>query len=379
MWQSSAMIERRVFGFAERTDSGLGNPGGESPWHGFERLAGCMSVGRAAIGSPSFAPLRTPHSKLSPGGPGRGSKASLADRRDNASVWLGRYVALAFVAMLFSCSSPLTTGHDSGGIGAVGDATTATNGFVQVSAGNDHVCGLRRDGTVACAGGNDRGQATPPAGTFTQIAAGWGFTCGLQGDGNVTCWGGEPPFAGPFTQIAAPYTHACGLRADGSVVCWGSLGNLLTTTLTGTYSQISGGGWLVCGLAADGGVTCWDRSNCGVDMTPPPGAFSQISTGGCHVCGLRAGGAAACWGSNWFGETDIPGGTFAQISAGDSGTCGLRANGTVTCWGVLIPVAGNMGSPPGTFTRISVDGNLACGLLTDGSITCWGNPLTLEP
>ncbi len=232
----------------------------------------------------------------------------------------GTGAALALIAMSFSCSSPLIIGHDSGGAAAGGDATVETNGFIQVSAGYDHVCGLRRDGTVACAGANDDGQATPPAGTFTQIAAGWGFTCGLQGDGNVTCWGYEPPFAGPFTQISAAYRYPCGLRADGSGVCWNILGSLLATTLTGSYAQISGGGWQVCGLAADGSVICWvgNADSCGV-ATPPPGPFSQISTGNCHVCGLRAGGAAACWGDNTFGQTDVPGGTFAQISAGAYG------------------------------------------------------------
>ena len=209
----------------------------------------------------------------------------------------GTGAALALIAMSFSCSSPLIIGHDSGGAAAGGDATVETNGFIQVSAGYDHVCGLRRDGTVACAGANDDGQATPPAGTFTQIAAGWGFTCGLQGDGNVTCWGYEPPFAGPFTQISAAYRYPCGLRADGSGVCWNILGSLLATTLTGSYAQISGGGWQVCGLAADGSVNCLGRG-CGQSRCSGTTAwpFQLDSTGNCHARGRRAGRAAVCWG-----------------------------------------------------------------------------------
>ena len=244
MWQGSAMIERRVFGVAECTDSGLGNPGGEPPWQSVGRQAFCMSVGRAAIGSPSS--LRPRPAKRGEGwgggSPGRRAyrllrQASLDGNRGSTSVWFGTGVALAFMVMLFSCSSPLATDRDSGGAGAGGDATTATNGFIQVSAGNDHVCGLRRDGTVACAGGNDLGQATPPAGTFTQIASGMEFSCGLQGDGNVTCWYHAPvPAAGPFTQISAADGYICGLRADGSVVCLDPLGPTLATTLTGTYT-----------------------------------------------------------------------------------------------------------------------------------------------
>jgi alpha-tubulin suppressor-like RCC1 family protein len=42
------------------------------------------------------------------------------------------------------------------------------------SAGDDHTCGLKVDGTLACWGNNDVGEIAPPAGTFTQVSAGWG-------------------------------------------------------------------------------------------------------------------------------------------------------------------------------------------------------------
>ena len=63
-------------------------------------------------------------------------------------------------------------------------------GCIQVSAGSDHTCAVRANGSVACWGLNDYRQAAPPAGTgFTQVSAGSHHTCALKGDGSIVCWG----------------------------------------------------------------------------------------------------------------------------------------------------------------------------------------------
>ena len=61
--------------------------------------------------------------------------------------------------------------------------------FTQISAGGDHSCGLRADGSAVCWGGNYFGGATAPTGSFTQISAGWDHTCALRADGSAVCWG----------------------------------------------------------------------------------------------------------------------------------------------------------------------------------------------
>ena len=62
--------------------------------------------------------------------------------------------------------------------------------FTRISArSEDHICGLRTDGAVACWGNNGDGQSTPPAGTFTQVCVGRRHTCGLRTDGTAVCWG----------------------------------------------------------------------------------------------------------------------------------------------------------------------------------------------
>ena len=59
--------------------------------------------------------------------------------------------------------------------------TTPASSLVSVSAGWDHTCGVRSDGSVACWGRYDFGQSTPPAGSFVSVSAGGGPH--LRGEG----------------------------------------------------------------------------------------------------------------------------------------------------------------------------------------------------
>jgi alpha-tubulin suppressor-like RCC1 family protein len=70
-----------------------------------------------------------------------------------------------------------------------GCGTSGELRVVHVSAGYEHTCGVRTDGSLACWGGNYAGQATPPAGAFAQVSAGGGHTCGIRTDGREACWG----------------------------------------------------------------------------------------------------------------------------------------------------------------------------------------------
>ena len=98
--------------------------------------------------------------------------------------------------------------------------------FISVSAGEDHTCGVKGDGTVVCWGDNDYDQADPPAGKFTSVSSGEYYSCGVKTDGYVVCWGAnwndqaDPP-AGEFVSVSAGDSHTCGVRAEGAVACWG--------------------------------------------------------------------------------------------------------------------------------------------------------------
>jgi alpha-tubulin suppressor-like RCC1 family protein len=175
-------------------------------------------------------------------------------------------------------------------------------GRAQVSAGHDHTCALRPNGTILCWGNNDSAQSTPPAGKFTQVSAGQSYTCAIKSDQSVTCWGNNAlgqstPPAGKFTHVSAGFSHTCGVKTDGSVACWGN--------------NIFGEG------------------------TPPSGTFIQVSVGSGHTCGLHPDNSVVCWGANALGQSTAPAGSFSQVSAGAVHTCGLKTDGTVACWGKL--------------------------------------------
>ena len=42
--------------------------------------------------------------------------------------------------------------------------TVGLESFIQLAAGAEHTCGIKKDGEVSCWGANDKDQSTPPAG-----------------------------------------------------------------------------------------------------------------------------------------------------------------------------------------------------------------------
>ena len=78
---------------------------------------------------------------------------------------------------------------------------TPQHRFESVSAGYDHSCGVRDDGTAVCWGNNDRGQADAPGGVFGSVSAGGGHSCGVREDGTAVCWGNR--LAGRHSRVRA--------------------------------------------------------------------------------------------------------------------------------------------------------------------------------
>jgi probable HAF family extracellular repeat protein/uncharacterized repeat protein (TIGR03803 family)/YVTN family beta-propeller protein len=177
-----------------------------------------------------------------------------------------------------------------------------------VSAGGNHACGVRTDGTLACWGANFAGQATPPAGSFMQITAGGSHTCALESNGAVACWGGaaaQAPPPGAFIQISAGDSHTCGVGTDGTIACWGTNLSGQSIAPAGTFTQVSAGDLQSCGVNTDGTATCWGDDTYG-QTTPPAGSFTEVSAGTLHSCGLTTDGAIVCWGDNSYGQDQVP-------------------------------------------------------------------------
>ena len=276
----------------------------------------------------------------------------------------------------------------NGGEGRTGD-------FVSVSAGYDHTCGVRADGSVECWGANGSGQATPPRGEFASVSAGTDYTCGVKSDGSVECWGraidsqASPPPRGKFASVSAGIGHACGVRTDGAVECWGMEMASDATGGGGKYASVSTGYVHTCGVGTDGAVECWasvPSTAVGFQMPPlpqpPPGEFASVSVGWSgrglsHICGIKIDGSLECWGMEGSSTLRPPAGDFVSVSAGGNAfsssgyACGLKRDGSVECWGN--PPGGGRTTPQaGEFVSVSAGGYHACGVKTDGSVACWG-------
>jgi len=252
-----------------------------------------------------------------------------------------------------------------------------TGSFVSISAGEEHTCGVKTDGSVACWGNNDDGQATPPSGSFASVGSGDDHTCGVKTGGSVVCWGDNSfdqsaPPAGSFTSVSAGFSHTCGVKADGSVACWGfDSDSGRATPPGGSFTSVSAGSWHTCGVKTGGSVACWGDNDDG-ESKPPAGSFTVVSAGVWHTCGVKTGGSVACWGSDSLDQATPPGGSFTSVSAGFHHTCGVKTDGSVDCWG-YDGDDGRVTPPAGSFTAISAGDDHTCGVKTDGSVVCWGS------
>jgi len=127
------------------------------------------------------------------------------------------------------------------------------NQWRQVSAGKNHLCGLKKDNSLWCWGDNRYGQVgdgtmengqvreTPVfigGYDWREISAGEYHTCGLKKDNRLWCWGlnrygqiGDgTKWSRPkpinvnqqqWKQITSGGNHTCGIRSDNTIWCWG--------------------------------------------------------------------------------------------------------------------------------------------------------------
>ncbi len=245
---------------------------------------------------------------------------------------LGTSVRQAVISQFFGCALRNDGGVSCWGdnaFGELGDGTyvdhltpapvpTLGSGVKAVSAGFDHACALKTDGTLWCWGGDLYGQVGAgqfaPAGRPTpvqvfdrveKVSAGGFFTCAIRDDDTLWCWGGNAdghlgvgstasmPSPQAVTTLGADVRDvdtavrsACAVKLDGSVWCWGYRGHgrlgdgIADASKQLTPARVSGplgtsGGKTVrvvegsgCVIGVNGLVSCWGGSP-GLDGTPP--------------------------------------------------------------------------------------------------------------
>jgi alpha-tubulin suppressor-like RCC1 family protein len=275
---------------------------------------------------------------------------------------------------------------------------------------------------------------------FTQVSAGQQHSCGITTDNRVYCWGSgtlgdgspSPEFhytpvavagAVRFRQVSAGQVHTCGVALDYRAYCWGNnlAGELGDGTITErltpklvagglTFRQVSAGFTQTCGVAyADRLAYCWGDNDHGqlgdgttaTRLRPTRVAggrhFHQVSTETWHTCGVTTDGDAYCWGYNYSGQlgdstqvlrrlrpTRVVGTRkYRQVDVGSSHTCAVSITDRAFCWGNgRFGAIGNghayysywprLVSGVLRFDRVTAGGGHSCGESTTNQAYCWG-------
>lgn len=290
-------------------------------------------------------------------------------------------------------------------------------GFVALSAGPSHTCGIIGQGEAYCWGWNE----------FGELGATSSEMCGHETN-RKPCSTTPLRVSGElsFRSISAGSFHStCGLTTDGRAYCWGlnasgQLGNGSTINSTTpvpvsggmTFASIDVGSDHACAITPSGEAYCWGDNGSGqlgfrssIAGAPEPViqvaggryAFASVRAGYLYTCGITLQGQAYCWGSNGVGQGGS--GTtstvnydpvlvagdhrFALIETGQNHTCAVDAQGALYCWGYndrgqlgdgttassYAPAAVSGGR---TFGTVAVGRHHSCALALDGQAYCWG-------
>lgn len=291
------------------------------------------------------------------------------------------------------------------------DTLTTINNFTQITAGSEFACGIKADGSAWCWGSDNSGQlgngaaitANQPNpvlvdgnGVWTQLSAGNEHICGIQRNGTLWCWGWnaygqistggvyDAPFqvveTGPWVYVAAGDRSTCAIKTNGTLWCWGSH----------EFGVLGRGGPVVSGFSSEP-----------PEMVAEPGPWVHVSRQEESTCAVKLDGSGWCWGQNTDGELGIgttgPSSTVPKRIA-DPGPwleingnpdwqshCGIKLDGTGWCWGrnyqgnlgIGSEVEANHPTPtqvadPGPWATIELSRFGGHGIKTDGSGWSWG-------
>ncbi|KAK6914563.1 Protein kinase domain [Dillenia turbinata] len=244
--------------------------------------------------------------------------------------------------------------------------------FIGLTAGDGFVCGLLMDSSQPyCWGSSGYIQMGVPqpmtkGSEYLELSAGNNHLCGLRKPltgrlrnvSLVDCWGynmtANHVFEGPIQSISAGSEFNCALFAQNrTVLCWGDETSSRVISLTPRetrFRKIAAGGYHVCGIVEGIGsrVSCWGRSldvvaysgQGNVDVVPRDPMLTIVG-GKFYSCGIKSyDHEVVCWGFVIKDSTPAPNGVRVyEIAAGDYFTCGVLAKRSIlpVCWGIGLP------------------------------------------
>lgn len=234
--------------------------------------------------------------------------------------------------------------------------TSKWKNIVQISAGDMHILGLKKDGTVVASGGNDRGQSNVSGWKdIVQVCAGYNTSLGLKSDGTVVSAGLEDSLREELAGwknikklITAESSSVIGIDNDGGIHFAGYMGSSdYKDTFIKAFAKwtdivdIILLGPVAVGLRTDGTlVTVGEETDSYyVDRTKLSNwkNIVQISSGRNHVIGLKADGTVVGVGTPEFrnyGQYKVgKWKNIREIAAGEYYSVGLQENGKLVFTG----------------------------------------------
>jgi alpha-tubulin suppressor-like RCC1 family protein len=283
-----------------------------------------------------------------------------------------------------------------------------------VSAGADHTCGLKTDGTAFCWGSNQYGQLGLTATDTVCVTADTTFPCASRPTAvNTTL---------KFTSISAGQRHTCAITTSREAYCWGAnddgqLGSVANTgadlrvvASTLPWTQISAGSTHSCAVRSDGVLFCWgenDRGQLGtaaITSSPTPvrvsiaNPIASVSAGQARTCARTTTGTVYCFGAIWVVRQNglelqrsqpapqlVPQApAMVALSVGAFTTCGTDVAGLAYCWEANARGSMGNGTTDGDtmprrvatdlpFVQLSVGLSQTCGVTIGGAGYCWGD------
>jgi alpha-tubulin suppressor-like RCC1 family protein len=288
--------------------------------------------------------------------------------------------------------------------------TAAGSNVLEIAAGFDHTCARMKNGTLWCWGLNDSGevgdgtatnrnlpvQITALGNTVAGVSAGDEHTCARKTDGTVWCWG----------------YNGYGQLGDGTTT---SEATPVQVMATGFFVEVSAGGYQTCARKSDGTLLCWGQNNVGqvgdgtttnrstpVPVTGLPSPAAEVSAGEDHTCARLTDGTLWCWGWNYHAQlgdgshtdsstpvqVDRLGTVVTEVTTGKDYTCARKNDSSLWCWGYddygelgngttlekTIPTAVSVIGP--NVDQVSAGQYFACASDYSGQTWCWGSNLT---
>ena len=278
--------------------------------------------------------------------------------------------------------------------------TAELPGWVDLSAGSDHSCGITTDNALHCWGSGGSGRLGL-GDTDDRIAP---AQVGVDHD---------------WLSVSAGSSHTCAIRVDGSLWCWGfggsgrlGLGDI-SSSQTAPQQVDSPHQWLqvsasafTCAIRSDQTLWCWGHGSYGKlglgdsdNRTSPVQVgdrndWVHVAAGYDHACAIDSSSTLWCWGRGGFGrlglgdtdhrfEPEELSSRWLTISAGYEHSCAIQSDSRVYCWGR--GTSGRLGRGttsnhnipqlvPGTgWVEVAGGGDFTIGLQSSGGFMAWGS------